>query len=144
MPIIHEFEEQNFKEGGTIPIINKKRYGNGFADIIPSISNIVSINKELLSNISNVAKTAGSVADASSKVTQAVKAAKELSQLREIKKNNEVTKQKLKKKDQSEISKILDEHSRKTAPADAKRIASHSNPKLYPKGDGFRRHMSES
>ena len=37
MPIIHEFEEQNFKEEGSIPIINKKRYGNGFADIISSI-----------------------------------------------------------------------------------------------------------
>ena len=134
MPIIHEFEEQNFKEGGSIPIINKKRYGNNFADIIPSISNIVSNNKELLSNISNVAKAAGSVADASSKVTQAVKSAKELNQLREIKRNNEVKKQKPKKKDQSEISKILDEHKK----------TSHSNPKLDPKGEGFRKHVSES
>ncbi len=89
MPIIHRFEEHNFasKQRREIPIIiNKKRQGNGFADILPSITNFIGNNKDL---ISNVAKTTGSIADASSKVTQAVKAAKELNQLKEIQKSNE-------------------------------------------------------
>ena len=118
MPIIHEFEEHNFtSKEGNLPIVNKKRHGNGIADIIPSITNFIGNNKELINNISNVAKATGSIADASAKVTQAVKTAKELSQLKEIRKNNEI---KPKKKDQSEISKIMNEH------------------KLDPKGDGFR------
>ena len=127
MPIIHDFEEHNFtqKEGGSLltsldlPVINKKRYGNGIADIIPAITNIIGNNKELISNVSNVAKTVGSIADASTKVNQAVKSAKELNQLKEIQKKNMEKKEPKKKKDQSEISKILDEHKN-----------------LDPKGDG--------
>ena len=112
MPIIQEFEKHNFstKEGGSLPILNKKRYGNGLADIIPAISNFIGNNKELINNVSNVAKAAGSVADASSKVTQAVKAAKELNQLKEIQKSNEAKKTPKKKKDQNEIAKILDDY----------------------------------
>ena len=74
MPMIHDFERHNFtmKEGGALladsgqydtgnhlPFINKKRYGNGLADIIPLITNFIANNKELISNVSNVAKAAG-------------------------------------------------------------------------------------
>ena len=56
MPIIQVFEEHNFKGGSIalaganflvvqLPIINKNRYGNGFADIIPSITNFIGIIK---------------------------------------------------------------------------------------------------
>ena len=53
MPVIHDFERHNFTGGsllvdsdqyGTanqLPFINKKRYGNGLADIIPSITNFM-------------------------------------------------------------------------------------------------------
>ena len=90
MPIIHDFEEHNFtqKEGGSIltsldlPVINKKRYGNGIADIIPAITNIIGNNKELISNVSNVAKTLGSIADASTKVNQAVKKCKRIKSIK--------------------------------------------------------------
>ena len=129
MPIIHDFEKHNFipiiKEGSSLtfdaadqlPIIYKKRYGNGLADIIPTITNFIGNNKELISNVSNVAKAAGSVADASSKVTQAVKAAKQLSQLKEIQTAKKEQEQgKRKKKDQAEITKMLNEH--KTTPYD--------------------------
>ena len=70
---------------GSIPIINKKRYGNGFADIIPSIIYFIGKFKELINNVSNLAKTAGSVADATAKVTQAVKSGKELKEIKKIK-----------------------------------------------------------
>ena len=105
-----------------LPVINKKRHGNGIADIIPSITNFIGNNKEFINNVSNVAKAAGSVTDASAKVTQAVKAAKELNQLNQLKEIRKNNKSKPKKKDQSEISKILDEHNLK---------------KIDPKGDGF-------
>ena len=126
MPIIQEFEKHNFstKEGCSLPILNKKRYGNGLADIIPAISNFIGNNKELINNVSNVAKAAGSVADASSKVTQAVKAAKELKQLKEIRKSNEEKQEPKKKKDKTEIATILDGYNTPTTTID-------------PKGDGF-------
>ena len=46
------FEDLNNSISGNgfttdLPIINKKRYGNGFADIIPSITNFIGNNKEL-------------------------------------------------------------------------------------------------
>ena len=126
MPIIHEFEKQNFSIGGSLPIINKKRYGNGLADIIPSLTNFLGNNSELISNVSNAAKAVGSVANASSKVTQAVKAAKELGHLKEIQDSISAKKEqehRHKKKDSTEISKILNDH--KTTSFD-------------PQGDGFR------
>ena len=145
--MIHDFEGHNFtlKEGGSLlvdsnqydtanqlPIINKKRYGNGLADIIPSITNFIGNNKELISNVSNVAKAAGSVADASSKVTQAVKAAKELGQLKALRTSNTAKKEQegtRKKKDSSEVAKILNEHMEKKQKA----------PPFDPQGDGFRK-----
>lgn len=122
MPIIHEFEKHNFTEKNNLPvIINKKRYGNGLADIIPTLTNIIT-NKELISNISNVAKAAGSVADGSAKIIQAVKSAKELNNLKQIRRQNNTEKKKPKQKDESEIKQILNEH-----------IATSE---LDPKGDG--------
>ena len=135
MPIIHDFKKHTFTGGSLtfdaadqLPIINMKRYGNGLADIIPAIANFIGNNKELISNVSNVAKAAGSVTDASSKITQAVKAAKQLSQLKEIqtvKKEHEQGKRK--KKDQAEVSKILNEHNSKK----------HKTTPYDPQGDGF-------
>ena len=143
--MIHDFERHNFtlKEGGSLqadsgqydtanqlPFINKKRYGNGLADIIPSITNFIGNNKELISNVSNVAKAAESVADASSKVTQAVKAAKEIGQLKALRTSNTAKKEQEgthKKKDSSEISNILNEHKEK-----------HKTVPYDPQGDGFR------
>ena len=100
MPIVHDFD---IKKSGSLmvdsadqlPFINKKRYGNGLADIIPSISNLISNNKELISNVYNAAKAIGRLGEASSKVTQAVKAAKELSQLKAKRENNSAKKNKV-------------------------------------------------
>ena len=48
MPLIHEFEKHS--QPG-LPIINKKRYGNGFADLLPLITKaaktIGSVNKSI-------------------------------------------------------------------------------------------------
>ncbi len=138
MPVIHDFERHNFTGGSLLvdsnqhdtadklPFINKKRYGNGLADIIPSITNFMSNNKELISNVANVVKAAGSVADASSKVNQAVKAAKELRKMKAIREHNTAKKEEPHKK--KDVAEILDEHNskkQKTVPYD-------------PQGDGFR------
>ena len=123
MPVIHDFEEQNLTIGGSLPITNKKRYGNGFADILPSLTSFLGNNSELIGNVSNAAKAAGNVASAYSKVTQAVKTAKELGRQKEMQDSLSATKEQgYKKKDSTEVAKILNEH--KT---------------FDPQGDGFRK-----
>ena len=68
MSLKHSFVH-NPKESGYLPIVNKKRDGNGFADVIPT-TNFIGNVRELISDVSNVAKAAGSVANATSKITQ--------------------------------------------------------------------------
>ena len=106
MPLIHEFEK--YKQI-NLPIINKKRYGNGFVDLIPLVTKVAKTIGNVYSTI-NGTNNDTNIND-SDNIKQVVKSAKELGKQKKILKNKEKEIAALKpKKDLNEIAKIMDSH----------------------------------
>ena len=120
MPLIHEFEKHNQitvndLQNVNLPIINKKRYGNGFVDLIPLITKVAKTIGNVYSTINGTNNDTNDSDSANmssvSNIKQVVKSAKELGKQKKILKNKEKEITALKpKKDLNEIAKIMDSH----------------------------------